>query len=180
MHFQKTSPQGTLSAASTWITEGSRETGRFYSCSHRTCAWFTSTVIWTRLIFYSGGTQISISGLKTKVYGSAFAAKTLLTFVIQTISQQALIVWRLANKQNFVLHKNYVQGHNIILQGATSAPCVLMQFMGCAFIRKVVLSRDPQGGCEWSFSSTVIYHFKALVFPSWLPCSLWPKIAKCN
>lgn len=89
----------------------------------------------------------------------------LLTSIIQAFSQQAVIVWRRANKLNFVLHKKKAfLGHNILLQGATSALCVLIQFMGRAFTSEVVLSPDPQGGCKWSFPSTAIHHFKALFF----------------
>lgn len=82
--------------------------GRFYSCSQRTCAWFTTTVIWTWLMFYSGGAQISISGLKSEVSGDGFLAenkrkkRTLLTSIIQAFPQQAVIVWGRANKLNFL------------------------------------------------------------------------------
>lgn len=89
--------------------------GDFYGCSQRTRAWFTTTVIWTWLMFYSGGAQISISGLKTEVSGDGFLAekrrkmRTLLTSIIQAFPQQAVIVWGRANKLNFsVLHKNKI------------------------------------------------------------------------
>lgn len=58
-------------------------------------------------MFYSGGAQISISGLKTQVSGDGFLAenkrkeRTLLTSIIQAFPQQAVIVWGRANKRNF-------------------------------------------------------------------------------
>lgn len=148
--------------------------GRFYGGSQRTCAWFTTTVIWTWLMFYSGGAQISISGLKTEVSGDGFLAenkrkkRTLLTSIIQAFPRQAVIVWGRANKQNFLFSikiKSFA-GHNSLLGGATSALCVIDTIYRLALASEALPSRDPGGGCKRSFSSRVMHHSEALSFPT--------------